>query len=141
MKILIPVFILAAALFQCKSAENTSSTAKLENTYWKLAEMNGMPVDVPENSREVHIVLSDEKEEKRLKGFGGCNGLGGSYSLDGTKIKFQVISTKMACDRLNVENYLTKALNDADTYQIKGETLELFQGETFLIRFNSVYLQ
>jgi len=140
MKTLLPLLLFALVLLQCKSADNTASTARLENTYWKLAEMNGMPVETPENAKEVHIILSAEKEEKRVKGFGGCNGLGGSYSVDGNKIKFQVLSTKMFCDRMEVENYLTKALGDADTYVIKGETLELFQGNTFLIRFNSVYL-
>jgi len=139
-KTLLPFVLLAAVFVQCKSTESTGSTAHLENTYWKLAEMNGMPVETPDNAREVHIVLSAEKDEKHVKGFGGCNGLGGSYTVEGNKIKFQVLSTKMFCDRMEVENYLTKALGDADTYQIKGETLELFQGNTFLIRFNSVYL-
>lgn len=141
MKTLLPVLsLLVMFLFQCKSAENTTSTASLENTYWKLAEMNGMPVETPENSREVHMVLAAEKEEKHLRGFGGCNGLGGGYTLDGNKIKFTVITTKMFCDRMDVENYFTKALNEADSYLIKGETLELYQGNTFLVRFNSVYL-
>lgn len=45
-KILLSLTLLA--LFQCRSSENTTSVANLENTYWKLAEMNGMPVITPE---------------------------------------------------------------------------------------------
>lgn len=141
MKTFLSVFsVLFILLFQCKSAEKNTSTARLENTYWKLAEMNGMPVETPENAKEVHIVLAAEGDEKRIRGFGGCNGLGGNYTVSDNKVKFTVLSTKMFCDRMDVENYLTKALSEADSYVIKGETLELFQGNTALIRFNSVYL-
>lgn len=129
------------ALFQCRSSENTTSVANLENTYWKLAEMNGMPVITPENSKEVHFVLSSEGSEKRIKGFAGCNGLGGNYTLNGDKIKFTTMTTKIACDRLDVENFLTKAMESADSYKIKGEKLELYEGNTLLATFESVYLK
>ncbi len=138
-KILLSLVLLT--LFQCRSSENTTSVANLENTYWKLAEMNGMPVITPENSKEVHFVLSSEGNEKRIKGFAGCNGLGGNYTLDGDKIKFTTMTTKMACDRLDVENFLTKAMESADSYKIKGEKLELYEGNTLLATFESVYLK
>jgi heat shock protein HslJ len=103
--------------------------------------MNGMPVITPEGSKEVHFVLSSEGSEKRIKGFAGCNGLGGNYTLNGDKIKFTTMTTKMACDRLDVENFLTKSLESADSYKIKGEKLELYEGNTLLATFESVYLK
>ncbi|HEY9005334.1 META domain-containing protein [Ohtaekwangia sp.] len=127
--------------FQCKTAQNNESMAHLENTYWKLADINGMPVETPDGSKEVHFVLSSEGGEKRIKGFAGCNSLGGNYTQDGNKIKFTTITTKMACDRLDVENFLTKTLDSADNYKINGETLELYEGNTLLATFHSVYLK
>jgi heat shock protein HslJ len=135
------LFFALVLFLQCRSAENNSSVANLENTYWKLAEMNGMPVMTPENAKEVHFVLSSEGNEKRIKGFAGCNGLGGNYTVDGNKIKFTTMTTKMACDRLDVENFLTKTLESATTYKINGETLELYEGDTLLATFQSVYLK
>lgn len=124
-------------LVYCKPTGQTT-TANLESTYWKLAEVNGTPVTTPENGREVHMVLDGKEGEKRVSGFAGCNGLGGDYTLDGDKIKFTIITTKMFCDdRMDVENFLTDALNKADNYKIKDNTLELYQGSTFLIRFEA----
>lgn len=51
------------------------------------------------------------------------------------------MTTKMACDRLDVENFLTKAMESADSYKIKGEKLELYEGNTLLATFESVYLK
>jgi heat shock protein HslJ len=144
MKIIYPFPLLIGLLImlaQCKPAQNTTSTASLENTYWKLSDMNGAPVSTPEGGKEVHMVLGKSGSGQRLKGFGGCNNMGGNYTVSANTIKFVVISTKMACDRMAVENFFFDALNRADRYLIKGETLELYQGETFLTRFESVYLK
>jgi putative lipoprotein len=138
-RLFVPIII--AFLACCKPTAKTASVAHLENTYWKLSEMNGMPVITPADAKEVHIVLASADGEKQLRGFGGCNGLGGSYTLTGDKIKFTTISTKMFCEsRMDVENFLTKVLAEADHYKITGETLELYEGGTFLAKFESVYL-
>jgi heat shock protein HslJ len=138
-RLFIPLIL--ALLACCKPTEKTTSVARLENTYWKLSEMNGMPVITPADAKEVHMVLSSADGEKQLRGFGGCNGLGGSYTVDGNKIKFTTISTRMFCEgRMEVENFLTTVLREADTYKITGETLELYEGNTFLAKFESVYL-
>lgn len=145
MKILICfVILLSACLFtQCKSSTATgSSNATLENTYWKLAEMNGMPVITPADSRDVHFILTKTENQNQLKGFAGCNTLAGSYTVEGVKISFTTITTRMFCEgKMEVENYFTKTLSDATAYKINGNVLELYQGETFLARFDAVYLK
>jgi heat shock protein HslJ len=135
--------ITIAFLGQCKPTETkTTSAANLENTYWKLTEINGEPLSTPENGREVHIVLTKEGNEGKLKGFAGCNNMGGSYSITDGKIKFTVISTKMMCeDRMDIENFLLGVLNNADNYIIEGENLKLYEGRTFLANFQSVYFK
>lgn len=138
--LLFPVVFL---MMQCKSSSQVvSSTANLENTYWKLSEMNGMPVITPDDAKEVHFILTHDGSEKRIKGFAGCNALGGNYTSDGNNIKFTMITTRMMChDRMEVENYLLQVLSSADSYKITGETLELYQNNTFLAKFESVYLK
>lgn len=134
--------VLSIVMIQCKSTQPTTSTARLENTYWKLSEMNGIPVSTPENQREVHFVLTKDGNDTTLKGFAGCNTMGGTYTTTGNKIKFSTFSTKMMCnERMDIENFIFSTLRDADTYKIIGETLELYQGNTFLAKFESVYLK
>ncbi len=92
----------------------------------------------PENAKEVHIKFASS--ENRLQGFAGCNGLGGSYLLTGeNNIKINAITTKMFCDRMEVENFLTNAISKADNYRIDGEKLSLFEGKKLLATFDSVY--
>jgi heat shock protein HslJ len=104
--------------------------------------MNGKPLVTPADAKEVHMILASIENEKRVKGFAGCNSIGGSFTLEGNKIHFTIISTKMFCaDRMDVEEFFTKALSKAETYEIKGEELSLYKGEIKLITFQSVYFK
>jgi len=61
-----------------ESCEKSTVETPLQNTYWKLVELNGAPVEThPDQQREVHIQFS--AAEKRLTGFAGCNNITGSY--------------------------------------------------------------
>ena len=141
------IIAVALALFQCKStkpaADATASTASLLNTYWKLSEVNGDPLETPAGAREVHIILSHDDQENRLKGFAGCNNIGGGFTLDGQKLTFSAFSTKMMCtpEQMKIEDFLLKSLSTTDSYEIKGETLMLLQGDVALAVFQSVYLK
>lgn len=138
------VLFVVGALVQCKSTQSPDTpAASLLNTYWRLAEMNGEPVQTPANVREAHIILSQEDQENRLKGFAGCNTIGGTFKQDGKNLTFSAFSTKMMCpeNQMKVENFLLTALSTADNYEIKGETLSLLEGETTLATFQAVYLK
>lgn len=140
---LLVLFVLSV-LTQCKSTQSpASSTASLVNTYWRLAEMNGEPVQTPANVREAHIILIQEDQENHVKGFAGCNTIGGSFKQDGNSLSFSAFSTKMMCpeNQMKVEDFLLKALSTTDNYEINGETLSLLQGETTLAIFQAVYLK
>ena len=145
MRLFLFVFVVFA-LFQCKStkiASNTSSTATLLNTYWRLTEMNGEPVQTPAGVREAHIILTHEDQENRIKGFAGCNTIGGSFKQDGQKLTFAAFSTRMMCppEQMKIEDFLLKALTAADNYEISGEKLMLLEGQVVVGRFESVYLK
>jgi heat shock protein HslJ len=133
------LILMAFSLLNCKTSRQGDAGVTLENTYWKLSEMNGMPVSKLASGKEVHMILTNQGGEKRIKGFAGCNGLGGDYTVDGNKVTFTVITTKMYCeDAMSVENFLTQALQEADTYKIEGETLLLSKDDVQLIKFDAV---
>ena len=109
-------------------------------TYWKLTELMGKPVNPPAGVREIHIVL--KKQDGRFQGFAGCNNIMGSYELkDENFIGFKgIASTKMACPDMTIENQLMEVLGRVDNYSILGDKLSLNKARMApLARFKAVY--
>ena len=137
MKKLIYVAALSFLAFQaCNNSKQvqdsqTPLTAEppqqLLDTYWKLTELNGQMIgEANADRKEVYLIL--RKAESRVQGNAGCNGYGGTYTLDpnGFNIKFsQMIRTQMACPGLDVENEYLKALELADNYYLKNGELQI----------------
>ncbi|RYF84529.1 MAG: META domain-containing protein, partial [Chitinophagaceae bacterium] len=78
------VAIVFAGLQACnssKTATGAAGTGQLTETYWKLTELNGKPIgEANADRREVYLIL--RTAESRVQGNAGCNGYGGTYSLD-----------------------------------------------------------
>src|SRR5688500_5340685 len=86
---------------------DSSATESLTETYWKLTELNGLPLPaLKEGENETFLRL--RTDSARVEGNGGCNGFGGTYELkDGNRIRFSnMISTMMYCSRMEIENAL-----------------------------------
>lgn len=117
-----------------------SSNAELAETYWRLTELMGKPVEaVAQGKKEVHIIL--KQEDNRIQGFAGCNTINGEYELKpGNRIRFsKVTATLMACPDMNIENQLKKVIERADNYAIKGNMLSLNKARMApLARFEAV---
>jgi len=112
--------------------------ARLENTYWKLVELNGKPVVANSRRREPHMLLSPEA--KILQGSGGCNTMRGVYRLDGARLRFaQIATTRMACPDpyMGQESAFLKALEATDSFKLSGDKLELHGGGKLLARFEA----
>ena len=119
-----------------------SSSAQLQNTYWKLMTLNNVSVESPEGTRELHLVLNSQ--DLRVKGFSGCNSFMGAYELEGPKITFsRVAGTMMACTGdMSIERGIHAMLGSVRTWQISGETLRLMdQGGMPIATFESRYMK
>lgn len=72
-----------------------------------------------------------------LSGHAGCNGFGGSYTVDGDKVSIgEIASTLMACadDALmQQETAYHAALQTVASYQIEGDTLQLLDANGNLV--------
>ncbi len=114
----------SCSLFQ-KSKVDIPSSETITDRRWKLIELDGKPVADSINGKEPFLLLL--ATEGRYTGSGGCNGIGGTFALAGKgRITFsQGMSTKMACEDMEVENGLTKVLVAADNYSLKGDSLSL----------------
>jgi heat shock protein HslJ len=121
----------------CNSSKKTTAGGQsdkmktvITDTYWKLTELNGKPIgEATEDRREVYLIL--RKQENRAQGNAGCNGYGGTYTLDanGFNIKFSsMMHTMMACPGLDVENEYLKAVEMTDSYYVTDGVLQLNKG-------------
>lgn len=96
----------------------------LENTYWKLAALGGVPFTSYPGTREVHFVL---QPGRRVSGFSGCNRLMGGYTLEGERLSFgQLAGTRMACAQGGEqERAFLEMLGKAARWRVMGPWLEL----------------
>ena len=122
----------------------SAGTAELLETYWRPVEIAGKPVVIHGGTREPHIIL--RREGARVTGFTGCNTLAGGYVQDRDRLMFgKMITTRMACvaEASNaMEAAFVKALADAASYRIVGESLELRDAAGVIrARFEARYLR
>ena len=112
----------------------------LENTYWKLIEVDGVAVKAPEDRKEAHMIL--KPGEARVNGNAGCNNFFGSWESAGDKVTFgQVGSTMMACQHgMDTEQAFLAALGEANRHQITGLIMELYKDDQLLAKFEAVHL-
>ena len=136
-KIFYPLALAFLLLFNAcemfkKTADTTSNQGAMETNVitgkkWKLIELNGKKVADKVNNKEPFLLL--EAAENRYSASGGCNGIGGTFTLTKMgKIKFSLgVSTMMMCPDMSAENGLKDVLSEADNYTISadGSTLSL----------------
>jgi putative lipoprotein len=108
-----------------EDVDRPPSHAPLENTYWTLVRIGDRTVTPPRNRRPPHLVL--EPKEQRVRGSGGCNTLGGPYTLDGSQLRFgRLFTTRMACvEGMDVEARFFEMLEQVRAWSVSGERLEL----------------
>lgn len=143
---LLGLFAVVLALSCAKSPESgddptasVSATSALVGPRWRLVELDGQPSIGGGGAREPHLMFSRGDSANRVGGATGCNTMGGTYEADGSRVRFsQLFSTKMACveeGRMRQETSFLNALESADRYVIRGDTLTLSAGDRVVARF------
>ena len=120
--------LLAVALLVAGCAQQPAAIppAPLLETYWRAAEIEGVPYTPRPGVREAHLLLSDG----RVTGFTGCNNLTGRYEHDTARLTFKPpATTRMAClPDSDIEQRFLSALNATGSYRISGSMLVLIDG-------------
>jgi heat shock protein HslJ len=104
------------------------NAVRLEGNTWQLdvfavgPEPKTVPADV-----SIYVKF----EAGKLEGNGGCNRVGGQYTLSGNMLSVsQLFSTKMYCDQSQQwETMFMQMLEKSGSYTLSGETLEIQCGE------------
>ena len=126
---------------QFKSADRPDDndgphSGRLDDKKWIVDEIKGAPIP---KVRETAFISFDA-EKKSAGGNTSCNGFGGSYTVNGSKLRiFDVIHTMRACiedQRMNVEGGMLNGLQDTNRYEISGNKLYLYRGSQVLLEFH-----
>lgn len=127
------------ALAQRKKKKPVRTEAELENTHWRLYEIDGKPYVTPMDQREAYITLKGGKNNM-LEGYTGCNIITGSYVLGKEELlTFEPATTERLCDDMSTEEYVLRTLNDANRFELNGLHLLLFNGTYLLAIFEAKY--
>ena len=78
-----------------------------------------------------------DETQKRVSGNGSCNSFGGSVTIVDNKLVFgNLFSTKMYCEAVQgIETDFFAALGKVNRYEIKGNSLLMYQGDMLLLEF------
>ena len=105
---------------------------ELTGTRWVPIVIADRVVAAPPRQSEPWIVL--EAATGRASGSGGCNRFTGRYQAGRDYLRFdELVSTRMACMDMSVENAFFQALRRTRDYRIEGRTLELFDDRDRLL--------
>ena len=96
----------------------------LARTHWKLIELDGKKVK--QKGKKGFFIQLNSKDG-RFHGYVGCNNFNGTYAMPKSfEISFSnIASTMMACPNMDLESKLMKTLEEVDSYNIKGNILQL----------------
>jgi len=126
------LLIICLAISAC-TAKNEGSTASLIGS-WKVTSYSRADVLTPAvTDTEAGLTF---KDDGTVTGSSGCNGFGGSYTVEDDKITFsEITSTLMACDdaRMAQEGAVHQVLTDTATFKIEGNTLTLTNNDVVLV--------
>ena len=102
---------------------------------WKLVEVDGMNVGIGSKA-----YLEIDQNRNRFTGHTGCNRMFGSLDVQGRRLDFSNIgTTRMACVEprsRRVETAFVKALENADRFRERGNSLELFDRNRLLMKLS-----
>jgi copper homeostasis protein (lipoprotein) len=119
---------LASKYILAKQSADTIANAPITDTYWKLTELLGKPVDTTIKRKPLFLQFD---QNGSVTGNGGCNNISGTYTADpnGKLTLSKMISTRMACPAMQDESAFLQALSKVNTYIVAGNQLQLTTGK------------
>ena len=99
---------------------------------WTVIELKEVPVQLSGTRRDASITFLPA--EKRFTGYGGCNSINGTYSIEKNKLYFSdIVSTKMSCPDISFETTFLQTLSKVNRYEISGNTILLKNDNDVLV--------
>lgn len=133
-KFLIP--LMGASLMTITSCSTTTGVNAGAETHLDLVGSKWQLADKTNGKIPTLVV-----EAARASGNAACNNYMGQLQLDKATRTFKVqniSSTRMACDEMTTETNYLRMLNRITQYRQTKNTLELYEGNMLLLKFNRI---
>jgi len=124
------------ALFIVFTSFRSDTTVKVDlyNSKWQLKTIHSK-----EGAAYIYTnaFIRFDETQKRVSGNGSCNSFGGSVNIKDNSLQIgNLFSTKMYCEAVQpIETDFFAALGKVTRYEIKGNSLLMYQGDTLLLEF------
>ncbi len=124
------------ALFIVFTSFRSDTTVKVDlyNSKWQLKTIHSK-----EGAAYIYTnaFIRFDETQKRVSGNGSCNSFGGSVNIKDNSLQIgNLFSTKMYCEAVqHIETDFFAALGKVTRYEIKGNSLLMYQGDTLLLEF------
>lgn len=126
------IVILTAIFFIVSCNPKVLPEEKWSGTKWHLVLLGGKIWTARTDTQTPYLEFDTDK--KTISGNGGCNSYGGNYELNDNRLTFtDIIHTEMACDALDTEVLFFEKLNDARTFNLKQDILQLMDDSNNVI--------
>jgi heat shock protein HslJ len=107
---------------------------KMFNNQWIIEHFNNPERIVESKNCYINIDLNTGS----FSGSNGCNNIRGKLKIIADSISFEnIVSTKMACEKMEQGNLFMKNLSEANTYRIIGGELFLYKNDLLLMTLES----
>ena len=129
MKKYIPFLLAFSIILAACASESTSLTGKWDLVSYGPTE--SLTAALPDSDASLTFA-----EDGTVSGSGGCNSLGGNYTVDGNAISFSDLTmTLMACDGalMEQEGAVTQVLSGTAQFEIKDGTLTIMNNGIELV--------
>lgn len=107
----------------------------LFETKWTLQQLQQGDTMVAVTAKKAFIIFDAERQSAH--GNGGCNVFGSTFTIEENRIHLAApFSTRMYCtDTQGIEDSFLQQLPVVDRYEITGDTLRMYKGDTLLLGF------
>jgi heat shock protein HslJ len=118
-----------------KTIENSENKdMKMLNNQWIIEHFNNPERFVESKNCYINIDINIGN----FSGSDGCNNINGKLKINADSISFEnIISTKMACEKMEQSNVFIKNISDANKYKIIGGELFLYKNDLLLMTLES----
>lgn len=129
------ILMLAGALGACSSSRNSSADMEKLGGEWVLTVFPSGTKTLAEIFTARVPELNIEVPGRRITGNTGCNRMFGSFTVNGSEIRFSNMgSTKMACPGYD-EGVYVNALNRVNRFGISNDQLSFYQDAALVMTF------
>ena len=140
---------LALLIASCKTTENIATVdantiedkiietketvlVDFKDKQWNLVELNGKEITRIENQTTVANVTF--ATDLKINGSSGCNGFGGTYTLEGAKLTVSpLMGTIMYCEGITYEAEFLKVFSDGVEISATDSTLNLVDSASVVV--------